>query len=513
MASDTSLTFSVLARDKASRVLGAIAGGFRSTAAAAEEALSEASDDTAKLDAEIERVEKSLRELSAEFARTGNKELFAKIKRDRALLTNLRQIRKELDDIGDAADRAGDRASGGFMARFGDKLTGLSGIVADGFAGLPTKVKGAVIAAATLVAGTFVAALAAGLLLGLGGGVIAAGIAAAVRDPAVAEAWKGLGDQAQSSLAGFTNEFKGPAARAAQTFGDAMQRMEPTFTRIGKNMAPIIDRLAPALADMAETALPGIEDALNASKPLFDKLAEHAPKIGEALDSFFTSLADSGPGAVIALDLILSTFEGLIRFWGNGIEFWSKTLVALKEFFTVTIPEAWNWLVERIKTGVDKIGQFVGGAKDRIVEKFDQVVDFVTGMPGRIRKAASGMWDGVTDAFRSSVNSIIRRWNGLSFSLPPVTVPGIGQIWGGATLHTPDIPYLAKGGTAVTSGLAVVGERGPELVSLTRGAQVTPLRRTGRHGAGPGGEVRVIVVGGDREAVAYFRRMSQQYGF
>lgn len=37
------------------------------------------------------------------------------------------------------------------------------------------------------------------------------------------------------------------------------------------------------------------------------------------------------------------------------------------------------------------------------------------------------------------------------------------------------IPGLANGGTVTTAGLTLVGERGPELLSLPRGAQVTPL--------------------------------------
>jgi len=42
------------------------------------------------------------------------------------------------------------------------------------------------------------------------------------------------------------------------------------------------------------------------------------------------------------------------------------------------------------------------------------------------------------------------------------------------------IPGLANGGTITTAGMTLVGERGPELLSLPRGAQVTPL--TGANG-------------------------------
>ena len=46
---------------------------------------------------------------------------------------------------------------------------------------------------------------------------------------------------------------------------------------------------------------------------------------------------------------------------------------------------------------------------------------------------------------------------------------------GGKGLNIPKIPKLAEGGIIDQSGIAMVGEAGPELLSLPRGASVTPL--------------------------------------
>ena len=45
---------------------------------------------------------------------------------------------------------------------------------------------------------------------------------------------------------------------------------------------------------------------------------------------------------------------------------------------------------------------------------------------------------------------------------------------GGQTFATPKIPELAEGGKVSTGGVAIVGERGPELVSLPAQSAVTP---------------------------------------
>ncbi|MDM4722746.1 phage tail tape measure protein [Micromonospora sp. WMMA1363] len=124
-----------------------------------------------------------------------------------------------------------------------------------------------------------------------------------------------------------------------------------------------------------------------------------------------------------------------------------------------------------------------GAVWNNIRTGFNAIVSFVRGMPGRIRSAASGMFGGVRDAFRTAINWIIGRWNGLSFRLPSVSIPGLGSV-GGGTLSTPNIPYLAAGGDVLQSGLAVIH----------RGERVVPAARVTR--SGNGGELVVRVESG-----------------
>ncbi len=139
----------------------------------------------------------------------------------------------------------------------------------------------------------------------------------------------------------------------------------------------------------------------------------------------------------------------------NGI---SAALTFVKNLFlNFTGPgliiKHWDTIKRVTSETWDKIKGAVSGA-------LDKVVGFVTGMPRRIATAASGMWDGLKDAFRGAINWIIDKWNNLSFTLPGVTVPGLGQV-GGFTLSTPNIPRLEQGGEVLQTGLAVVhkGER------------------------------------------------------
>jgi len=58
---------------------------------------------------------------------------------------------------------------------------------------------------------------------------------------------------------------------------------------------------------------------------------------------------------------------------------------------------------------------------------------------------------------------------------PPANPPvRPAATYGGPTITTKRIAGLAGGGTLTSSGLAMVGEDGPELVNLPRGASVIP---------------------------------------
>lgn len=90
-----------------------------------------------------------------------------------------------------------------------------------------------------------------------------------------------------------------------------------------------------------------------------------------------------------------------------------------------------------------------------------------------IGKFIGGVWDGLGSGVKSAVNGVIGIINGFISN-----IDGIGIDFGGVHIHAniPKIPLLFAGGTAISSGLAVVGDRGPELLNLPVGAQITPLQ-------------------------------------
>jgi phage-related minor tail protein len=201
-----------------------------------------------------------------------------------------------------------------------------------------------------------------------------------------------------------------------------------------------------------DTVVAWIDDVWTAAvdwvKESFASVGEWFTTKGEEISAFLT-------GLWTAITTSITLAWTLIRVWFEGL--W--------EDVTGAFTRAWDFIKDLLSW--TPIGM--------IVENWDAILGFFSDMPGRISAAVSGLWDGLTSSFKEAVNSIIRGWNDLRFTI------GGGEVMGRTlpsfTLDTPNIPLLARGGTATAPGWSVVGEMGPELLHLPVGAQVVPLSR------------------------------------
>lgn len=188
-----------------------------------------------------------------------------------------------------------------------------------------------------------------------------------------------------------------------------------------------------------ETAWNAIQ---NFASGLWDSMKSIASKVWTSISTFFTSNWNSTKVNAIA------TWDGI------------KT----------SLSGVWNWLSSQ----ASKV--FIG-IKTSITSSFSSIGNIVT-----------SVWDGIKNSIKNSINSIIevidsfiRGINSVKITLPSVNIPLVGHV-GGGTIgfpQIPEIPHLAEGTNDWRGGLTWVGERGPELVSLPKGAQVTPNNRLG----------------------------------
>lgn len=137
-----------------------------------------------------------------------------------------------------------------------------------------------------------------------------------------------------------------------------------------------------------------------------------------------------------------------------------------------------NW--SRIKAAFTGL---IGTAKNVV----SAVKGAFTGMWSSIKRGASNVVHGFVSFGKDVVNSII---DGIKSS-PGAIINAIkGLLPGPARKLLGKIPGFATGGVMTRPGLALVGERGPELVHMNRGVRVEPL-------TGPSAAISLAGLGGD----------------
>ena len=190
-------------------------------------------------------------------------------------------------------------------------------------------------------------------------------------------------------------------------------------------------------------------------------------------------------GAIVALVALIATK-------GDEIQ---ALLQKLDDFLQNIFVKDWTQVfgpvLGNVLNGFFKIVEDIWNSVKRI---FDGIIDFIrgvfTGDWERAWKGVSNIFGGIFDGLIAiakaplngligllngaigAINSLINGFNSIGFTLPKWLG---GGSWNPNLPNIPTIPYLAKGGT-VLSGSAVVGEAGPELLTVgPTGTRVQPL--------------------------------------
>lgn len=257
--------------------------------------------------------------------------------------------------------------------------------------------------------------------------------------------------------------------------------------------------LVPMIASIAKVILPvvqAIAKFINSSGILRTLLPILAVALGVATVAVWAMnsalLANPITWVVLALGALVA---GLVYAYNNVTVFRNVVTAAFNAIKTVVgavvgfVTKNWKTLAAILATLL--LGPLGGAAvafvlfKDKALAAIGAVVDFVKTIPGKIGSALSSLAGTVKNAFthafssvvgiaKAPINMLIRGWNNLSFEVPKVDLGPLGSI-GGGRIGVPKIPELATGGTFRSGGLAIVGDRGPELAQFPAGARIAPL--------------------------------------
>lgn len=221
----------------------------------------------------------------------------------------------------------------------------------------------------------------------------------------------------------------------------------------GETFLEMISRMTSDLADFIESD--PVQNFLEFIGNVAELLVELAPYwVPVAAGIWLVSAAMGVLNAIMLANPITLIIIGIGLLVAAFIWLWNNV-----EGFRNFWAGVWDWIKGAFQITVGGIGDYFTGLWDTI----KTVAGFITDV-------VNGMFGGMANAARVAVNAAIYPLNGLIDGLN-WTIDGLNYVNPfDAIPHVPHVAYLARGGVA--SGLAMVGENGPELVDLPAGSRV-----------------------------------------
>lgn len=262
---------------------------------------------------------------------------------------------------------------------------------------------------------------------------------------------------------------------------EALREVDPKVIAITGSVLALAAVLSPLFSvisgiaktvSLLSTGISGLAGALGVTVGALSAVAAGAAALGGIFATLWNTNSEFKDKMVGTWDTIRGKFDEFsngiferLQALGFNIQSWGDIVKSIWEdicnFFAPIFEDVWTL-----------ISDIFGGVLDTLTGLFDIFAGLFTGnweqMWNGIKEFFGGIWDTIIGVLKGAVNIIIDVINGI--------IGGINKIsFMGYSPNIPTIPRLAEGGV-LTSGTAIVGEAGPELVQVSEGrAMVQPL--------------------------------------
>lgn len=285
-----------------------------------------------------------------------------------------------------------------------------------------------------------------------------------------------------------TTQAQGDFTRTADGSANQQRIMaanwEDLRARIGQGFLPVQQKLYEGLNKLftivQEKVIPAIQEWWQ----------KHQPEIEAALERFQAFLKNDLMPALENIVAIFETvwpkIEPIVRGVMNEIKLLiEQRLVFIRDLINVVLAvlrgdweEAWQGIKDLLKNQLDIMKELIENRlevyKTLLSEAWTAIVNGATYAFTALKVTVLDIFDDLKEGIRAALNWIIDKINAFVGGLNSVLGP-IGGLLGKVGVDLPDIgtiPRVASGSRGFPGGLALVGERGPELVDLPGGSRV-----------------------------------------
>lgn len=287
------------------------------------------------------------------------------------------------------------------------------------------------------------------------------------------------------------------------TISSLVESLTPAITEMFESLVPTIEQLVsellPVIIELVMSLVPLITEMFaELLPPLLEVIKQLLPPLSEILKSILPIIISLiqmlTPLLLPIIELLTPILELAIAIITPLVEIISSILPPIIDLLNALIKPILIPLTEAfsaVANVITKVFKVAFEALQPVIENFQGflsgVIEFITGVfTGNWGKAWEGVKNifsniinGLGNIFKTPINFIIKGINAFIRGLNKIQIPDWVPLVGGKGFNIGEIPLLAKGGNITMSGAAVVGEAGPEIINLPKGASVSPLKETG----------------------------------
>lgn len=328
--------------------------------------------------------------------------------------------------------------------------------------------------------------------------------------------WKGalngLKTIASGVLSGLVNIVKTPFKTIANTVKGAISSfknlniVKSIFTGIGNTIKNMLTKSGVDMKKFSETVnniKTRVGSIINGLKTIFSTVFN---AIGKVVKTLATTVANIFGKRI---NSTCSTAKAvLIAFKVTAGAAFSAIAANVKKAMNIIVPVvkvAFEIVKNAISNAVNTITSVISG----VLTVFDGVITFISGVfTGNWRKAWEGVqsiFKGILDTFaaicKAPINAVISIINGAITGINKLglTIPDWVPVIGGQDfrINVPTIPMLYKGTDNWRGGVAMIHDRGGEIVDLPQGTRVYPhdksVEMARREGASQSGSISITI--------------------
>lgn len=318
--------------------------------------------------------------------------------------------------------------------------------------------------------------------------------------PLMAKGGDALNEQvaAFGKSAGMTDKTKASALQYAASQREMKSAMTGVQVAIGTALIPLMAQLAAVITPIAEgfahlmqtsSAFRVIVVVLTGALLAFVAVMALVNLVSLPVTGTVLAIA-AGIAALVAVVILLTMHFDTVK----------SVAVSVFNAIKNAAAAAWNWIKGAWSTLTSTlIAPFVTmvgtitGAFNKVKSVASGVISWLKGaiqsVSGVISGTFAGAWSAVSGAISGVVSVLQQAWDLVSKVVnAPKNILSKALSLAGKVL-----PGIATGGYIASGGMAIVGERGPELVNLPTGSSVIPNHAIGAVAGGGGGRVVVPV--------------------